>query len=102
MDDDLNISAAMATIFKIVKTINNLIQNRKIDSTGAARIIDAFRSINEVLNIVDFQDASLDGDAQLLISERHKARAEKNWALADKLRDQLQAKGIIVQDQKVK
>jgi cysteinyl-tRNA synthetase len=101
MDDDLNISAAMATVFKIVKKINNLIQNQKIDSTGAAKIIDAFRSIHEVLNIVDFQDASFDADAQHLMSERHKARAEKNWALADKLRDQLRARGVIIQDQKL-
>jgi cysteinyl-tRNA synthetase len=100
MDDDLNISAAMATVFKIVKKINNLIQNQKIDSTGAAKIIDAFRSIHEVLNIVDFQDASFDADAQHLMSERHKARAEKNWALADKLRDQLRARGVMVQDDK--
>jgi cysteinyl-tRNA synthetase len=102
MDDDLNISAAMATIFKIVKKINYLIQNQKIDSTGAAKIIDAFRSIHEVLNIVDFQDTSVDADARQLMSERRKARAEKNWAVADQLRDQLREKGVIVQDQKVK
>jgi len=102
MDDDLNISAAMAAIFKIVKKMNNLVQSQKIDSTGAARIIDAFHSIHEVLNIVDFRDASFDADARLLMNKRHKARGEKNWVLADKLRDQLRAKGIMVQDQKVK
>jgi cysteinyl-tRNA synthetase len=100
MDDDLNISAAMAAIFKIVKKINNLIQNQKIDSTGAAKIIDAFRSIHEVLNIVDFQDASFDADAQHLMNERNKARAEKNWKRADEIREQLRAKGMMVQDQK--
>jgi cysteinyl-tRNA synthetase len=100
MDDDLNISAAMATIFKIVKKINHVIQNQKIDSTGVAKIIDAFRSIHEVLNIVDFQDASFDPDAQRLMSERHKARAEKNWKRADEIREQLRAKGVMVQDHK--
>ena len=99
MDDDLNISAAMAAIFKIVKKINNLIQSQKINSAGAAKIIDAFHSIHEVLNIIDFQDTSLDADAQHLINERNKARAEKNWELADKIRDQLRVKGVIIQDQ---
>jgi cysteinyl-tRNA synthetase len=99
MDDDLNISAAMAAIFKIVKKINNLIQSQKIDSAGAAKIIDAFHSIHGVLNIIDFQDTSLDADAQHLINERNKARAEKNWELADKIRDQLRVKGVIIQDQ---
>ncbi len=88
-------------ILKLHREPYNLIQNQKIDSTGAAKIIDAFRSIHEVLNIVDFQDASFDADAQHLMSERHKARAEKNWALADKLRDQLKAIGFLVQDQKL-
>ncbi len=101
MDDDVNVSAAMAAIFKIVKKINNLIQNRKIDSTAAAKIIDALGGINEVLNVFDFHDASSDPQARRLIRERNKARAEKNWALADKIRDELRARGVMVQDQKL-
>jgi cysteinyl-tRNA synthetase len=43
MDDDLNISAAMASVFKIIKQVNILVLNEAIDSQGAAKIIDAFR-----------------------------------------------------------
>jgi cysteinyl-tRNA synthetase len=101
MDDDLNISPALAAIFKIVRKINSLIREQKIDSPGAVKIIDEFRSIDEVLNIVDFGDAVSDSEIQRLINDRNKARSEKNWAVADKIRDQLRAKKVIIQDQKI-
>jgi cysteinyl-tRNA synthetase len=101
MDDDLNISAALAAVFKIVRKINSLIREQKIDSPGAAKIIDEFRSIDEVLKIVDFGDAVSDSQIQRLINDRNKARSEKNWAVADKIRDQLRAKGLIIQDEKI-
>jgi cysteinyl-tRNA synthetase len=101
MDDDLNISAAMASMFKMVKKINGLVREMKIDYQDASMIIDGFRNINSVLNIMDFADAVSDPQIARLINKRNKARAEKNWKLADKIRDQLRGKGVIVQDQKV-
>ncbi len=101
MDDDLNISAAMASIFANVRKINSLLQEGLIDPIGAEKILEAFRSINSVLNIFDFQDNFSDPYVQKLIREREKARSDKNWALADSIRDQLLKRGITVRDQKV-
>jgi cysteinyl-tRNA synthetase len=101
MDDDLNISAAMASIFKRVKQINILTLENKIDPGGAMKILEVFRNIDSVLKIFDFEDRSYDPEVQRLIQERDNARLEKNWALADKIRDELKAKGIIVKDRKV-
>ncbi len=100
MDDDLNISAAMASIFTNIKKINSLIQDRRIDPEGAQKILKAFENINSVLNIFDFRESLNDPEIQRLIRERDKARAEKNWALSDRLRDALQSRGITVRDQK--
>ena len=101
MDDDLNISAAMASVFQMVKKINGLLHAKKLDSAEAARIIEGFRSIDAVLNIMGFADAVCDPDIARLIKDRDKARTQKNWAAADKIREQLRAKGMIVQDRKV-
>lgn len=101
MDDDLNISAAMASIYKMVKKINGLVREMKIDRRDASRIIEGFRNINSVLNIMDFTDAASDPQNAHLINKRNKARAEKNWELADNIRKQLRAKGVIVQDRKI-
>jgi len=101
MDDDLNMSAAMASIFKIVKKVNILILKNIIDADSALKIVDAFRNIDSVLGIFDFEDELNDPEVQRLIKERDKARLEKNWNLADKIRDQLKARGVTVKDRKV-
>jgi len=100
MDDDLNISAALASIFKIVKQVNILVLENKLDSDGAKKIVDAFRNLDSVLKVFDFEDAFEDPEVQRLIRERDQARREKNWDLADKIRDQLRTKGITIKDKK--
>ena len=100
MDDDLNISAAMASIFTIVKKVNVLIREDKINADGALKIVEAFRPIDAVLKIFDFKDEFYDPEVQRLIKEREKARGEKNWDLADKIREQLKAMGVAVKDRK--
>ena len=101
MDDDLNISAAMASIFKIVKKVNILTLQNRIDAEGALKILEAFRNIDSVLKIFDFQDEIHDHEVERLIRQRHNARLEKNWDLADKIRDQLNAMGITIKDEKM-
>ncbi len=101
MDDDLNISAAMASIFRIVKQVNILIVEKRIDQDGASKIVDVFRNIDSVLKIFDFGDELSDPEIERLIKERDKARLEKNWDLADKIRDQLRSYGITIKDKRI-
>jgi len=100
MDDDLNISAALASTYRIVRQVNHLVQENKVNTDDAAKIMDAFRQIDSVLKILDFGDDLSDPEVQRLISQREKARAEKNWDIADKIREQLRSMGIVPQDQK--
>jgi len=101
MDDDLNISAAMAALFRCIKKINILAQKKKIDSDGAAKILGALRNIDTVLGFLEFEDALDDAEVRKLLQAREKARSEKNWELADRLREQLVAQGVVVQDPKL-
>ncbi|NIM13211.1 MAG: cysteine--tRNA ligase [Candidatus Aminicenantes bacterium] len=101
MDDDLNISAAMASIFKIVKKLNILINKNSIDIAGASRVIDAFCDIDKVLGVFDFEQTLADKNIRQLIKQRDKARKEKNWKLADEIRDRLTAKGVSIRDSKL-
>lgn len=99
MDDDLNISAALATIFAVVKKVNALILKNRLDLRDATKIVDGFRSIDVVLNVLNFFDDYSDPGIQRLLRRREKARSEQNWELADKLRDELRLRRILVQDQ---
>ncbi len=101
MDDDLNISAAMASIFKNIRKINVLMRDGGIDPEGAGKILEAFKNIDSVLNIFDFQDNYADSEVRRLVREREKARADQNWELSDRLRDELESRGITVMDRKI-
>jgi cysteinyl-tRNA synthetase len=101
LDDDLNMSAAMASIFNNVRTINKLTLENRLDPEGASKIIDTFRGIDSVLKIFDFKDDVHETDVQHLIEQREQARREKNWDLADRIRDQLTTRGITLKDPKI-
>ncbi len=100
MDDDLNISAALSSIFGIVRKINVLVNDKKIDTTGAKKILDAFRDIDSALNIFDFGNCFLDPEIERLIEERDRARIERNWDIADDIRKKLESMGITIRDRK--
>ena len=101
MDDDLNISVALAALFKIIRKINQLISESQLNKGDTEKIIDAFRQVDSVLKVFDFKDALSDARVQELIQQREQARKEKNWALADQIRDQLKSMDISIQDHKI-
>ncbi|MBW1770971.1 MAG: cysteine--tRNA ligase [Deltaproteobacteria bacterium] len=101
MDDDLNVSSATATIFRMVRRVNGLIVNKEMDQTGARRIIDAFKKVDTVLNVFDFAKEPEDPEVQKLMREREEARRRKDWKLADQLRERLMAMGAEVRDKKI-
>ncbi|MBW1889923.1 MAG: cysteine--tRNA ligase [Deltaproteobacteria bacterium] len=101
MDDDLNTSAAIASIFRQIKKINTLIAARKIDTAGAARVLETFKNIDAVLNIFELGETRHDATVAGLIEEREKARQSRDWARADEIRRELTARGVVVQDKSI-
>ncbi|MGD8267262.1 MAG: cysteine synthase [Desulfobacterales bacterium] len=101
MDNDLNVSAALASLFSNVRRINGLIQNRQIDPDGAQQIVTALRAIDAVLGVLDFTPHRLPDEAAQLIEDRRRARAAHDWRTADRLRDKLEAMGVTIRDRKI-
>jgi cysteinyl-tRNA synthetase len=101
MDNDLDIPSALASVFRIVRKINGLVTHQEMDQRGARRIKDAFRRIDEVLNVFDFEEPALDAQVQELIRQREEARQMKDWPRADEIRDRLRAMGVEVKDKKI-
>ena len=101
MDDDLNISAALASLFSNIKKINILVLERKIAVADVSRILAAFRKIDAVLGFLERGRQDDDSEIHKLIETRNQARLAQNWALADRIRDQLRERGAIVQDEKL-
>lgn len=98
MDDDLNISAALASVFQSIKTINKLIADDRLNIEDAQKIITAFTKIDAVLKVFNFEKKEYDPDIQELLKKREAARKKGNWALADELRRKLSEQGVVIRD----
>lgn len=101
MNDDLNVSAALAAVFAIVRRVNRLVQEERLSRDDAAQLIDAFRKVDQVLKIFDFEPPLPSDDVAALMAARDAARAAKDWETADRLREELRARGMTVKDEKL-
>ena len=100
MDDDLNTADAEAAIFDIVYLSNTALSK---DGDNAKEVIEkTLGLIDELGSVLGLfkkrKTASIDEEIEKLIEERQKARAEKNWAEADKIRDKLKEMNIELKD----
>ena len=98
MDDDLNTAAAVSIIFELAKFMNSNV-NEKSTKEFAKKVLDEFNELTGVLNVVNKkQDDMLDEEVEKLIEARTQAKKNKDFKLADEIRDELLNKGIILED----
>jgi len=98
MEDDLNTADAVSAIFELSKFINTNV-NEESSSEFAKMCLDKFNELTEVLNIVNKKnDDILDKDIEELIQKRADAKKNKDFKLADDIRQELLDKGIILED----
>jgi cysteinyl-tRNA synthetase len=98
LDDDLNISPALAAVFELVRELNRRIDARTISTADAGRATEFLRDLDRVLGIVPAADESLDTELQKLVDDRAAARTARDWAASDRLRTVLAERGILVED----
>ena len=97
--DDLNISAALAVLFDLIRELNTLADKNKLSQTDASRVLEQFLQWDLVLGVFPFKRTEeIPHHLQDLLQEREKARLAKNWRLSDELRDQILAAGYVIED----
>ena len=98
MDDDLNVSVAMAAIYNFIKKTNPILQVNHLDRDQKDYILEKLNQLNQVLKIFKLQGCPLEPEIDALIQLREKARVEKDWQTADSARNELAERGIAVID----
>lgn len=104
MADDFNSAEAIGVLFELAREINRLKTDQEAEAAPLAALLRQLCSILGVLqeSPEDFlRSGSADVDAQeidALIAQRNQARADKNWALADEIRDKLKALKVVLED----
>lgn len=99
MDDDLNTADGIAAVFNLVSTINTEIINKEVSLNVCKKAAEMFDELTGVLGLLyNRKSNDIDDDIEKLIEQRQTARENKDWATADKIRDELKAKGIILKD----
>jgi len=98
LDDDLNVSAALAVLFDLVRDLNRRIDERSLSTADAGRALALLRSFDEVLAVLPDDDDELDSETRAMLDARVAARAGRDWAESDRLRDELARRGIAVED----
>ena len=104
VNDDLNLPKAFAATFELVRHANAAIGAGALTREAAAQVLAAFKRMDEVLGVIFFEnekkDIAIPDDVKAMLDQRAAARAAKNWAESDRLRDALAAQGWLVKDSK--
>ncbi len=100
MDDDLNTGEALGAIFELVKEINTKVIDGVSSKALVEYAIKVFDDLTGVLGLLyeRKEEKSLDDQVEEMINARNEARKNKNWAEADRIRDELKAQGIVLED----
>ncbi|MBZ4665721.1 cysteine--tRNA ligase [Mahella sp.] len=99
MDDDMNTASAMSVIFDLAKDINIVITD-SASAEFASAALDMLMELSGVMGLLykDSACSQLDKEIEQMIQQRQQARVQRDWATADRIRDELKAMGIVLED----
>ena len=99
MDDDLNTADAISAVFELVKDINTSVITDEPSKELVEYATKLFDELTGVLGLVyNRKTENLDDEIEKLIEARTQARKDRNWAEADRIRDELKSQGIVLED----
>jgi cysteinyl-tRNA synthetase len=100
MDDDLNISVALAHLFDFVRDVNNLLDDGMVSKEEGQEVYELMLKFDTALGVIGHvkKEPKLTKEAEELIRKREDDRKARDWKAADQIREQLKSMGITIED----
>ena len=98
MDDDFNVQNAMTSLYEFAKLMNVYAEKEQVSKDLAKAMLAKFEALTQIIGIKMPKQELLDEEIEKLIQERTEARANKDYARSDEIRDELKCQGIILED----
>ncbi len=97
MDDDLNTADALSAVFDLIREANT-VHAKQGSSEGAQKVLALLQRLLEVLGLRVQAEEAVPQEILDMAAQRQQARKEKQWDVADKLRDEIQSRGYLLED----
>ena len=98
LSDDLNISGALGAVFSWANGLFAALDAERVSGASAKTALDALTKIDDILGVIVERETQDSSEITALIRQRTQARKDKDWALADDIRNRLQSMNIIIED----
>ena len=101
MEADLNVPMAIGAIFILIRKVNQQLAAGDVAKEDASLVLEALARINNVVAVIDFNPAGTeheDPDIELLVNKRDEARERKDYEEADRIREDLKKRNVVLED----
>jgi cysteinyl-tRNA synthetase len=100
LDDDLNLPQGIGLVFELIREANAALDEGRVGESGHAGLRALIDEVDAHLDVIGADEPGLADEVERLIAEREAARAARDFARADRLRDELRERGIALEDSK--
>ncbi len=98
LDDDLNLTQGVGQVFELIREANAALDERKVGEDGRRALLDLIEEVDGHLDMIGEEEPGLADEVERLISGREDARRARDFATADRIREELRRRGIALED----